>query len=329
MRHSFKGRLLAIPLVVVGCVCIASESRANELLFSPNVGAMLPISKYLLSVKKNVGGTTGFLVGYRFDLGDHFAIDLVAQPQFTIWNTQQPVGDDVSSMFIFTGGPRFVARDGRFEAHLDFQGGHYRDMSGPLNFKGPGFNAGGGLDFFITDRDVIGLWGRYDYAYIKPDLTSDLNERQFALTGLSYTRLFVAEAPLPPATAVPSPPPPPPPPPTAKRKLVLRGVNFDFDKSNIRADARPVLDEAVRVLKDDRQVDVSVEGHTDSIGTERYNQRLSERRARSVTDYLVRGGIARNRLSPKGYGESRPVASNDTADGRAQNRRVELRVLGE
>jgi len=139
-------------------------------------------------------------------------------------------------------------------------------------------------------------------------------------SGFSYNHSFAA-----PAVAEYVPPPPPPAP--VRRKIVLRGVHFDFDKSNIRPDARPILDEAIHILKDEPEIRVSVEGHTDSMGTEAYNQRLSERRARSVVDYLVAGGISRSRLDPVGFGESDPVASNATEEGRAQNRRVELKVL--
>lgn len=126
----------------------------------------------------------------------------------------------------------------------------------------------------------------------------------------------------------PAPPPPPPAPtPTpVPKKIVLRGVNFDFDKATLRADGKPVLDEAVRTLKDERDIKVSVEGHTDAIGSDAYNQRLSERRAGAVADYLAAGGIARARMATVGFGESKPVASNETEDGRAQNRRVEFRV---
>lgn len=108
---------------------------------------------------------------------------------------------------------------------------------------------------------------------------------------------------------------------------MLRGVNFDFDKSNIRADARPILDEAVRTLQGEPSIHVSVEGHTDAIGTDAYNQKLSERRARAVADYLAVGGVSRSRMTTEGFGESKPVANNATADGRAQNRRVELRII--
>lgn len=129
--------------------------------------------------------------------------------------------------------------------------------------------------------------------------------------------------PLPTLTPVPEAPPPPP----VHRKLVLRGVNFDFDKSDIRPDSRPVLDEAADALKESPNVRVAVEGHTDAVGTEMYNEKLSVRRAEAVFRYLVNHGVAPQRLEVAGYGKSRPVADNETESGRAQNRRVELHVL--
>ena len=111
-----------------------------------------------------------------------------------------------------------------------------------------------------------------------------------------------------------------------KKKIVLRSVHFDFNKSNIRPDAVPVLNEAVNVLKDEGTVAVIVAGHTDSIGTDAYNMKLSGRRANAVRDYLIKHGIPAKRIRVEAFGESKPVASNDTADGRAQNRRVELNL---
>jgi OOP family OmpA-OmpF porin len=128
--------------------------------------------------------------------------------------------------------------------------------------------------------------------------------------------------------AAPEPPPPAPAPtPAPKRKIVLRGVFFDFDAASLRADARPVLDEADRALREDPAIKVQIEGHTDSVGSDAYNQRLSERRARTVAEDLGAHGIAPTRLTVSGRGEAAPVSSNDTAEGRAQNRRVELRVV--
>jgi len=125
-------------------------------------------------------------------------------------------------------------------------------------------------------------------------------------------------------TVTTAPPPPPPPAPVAKKKLVLRGVNFDFDKATLQPAGVPILQEAAKILNDNPGVSVEVQGYTDSIGTDAYNLRLSQRRANTVKNFLVKQGVSSSRLTTKGYGESNPVASNETAEGRAQNRRVEL-----
>jgi OOP family OmpA-OmpF porin len=137
-----------------------------------------------------------------------------------------------------------------------------------------------------------------------------------------------AEPPPPPPPPEPAPPPPPAPPPIQEReRIVLRGVNFEFDRAEVRADAAVILDEAARLLRDNADVRVRIDGHTDATGPEAYNQGLSERRAEAVKNHLVENGIGADRLSTQGFGESEPIASNDTREGRALNRRVELKVL--
>jgi len=128
----------------------------------------------------------------------------------------------------------------------------------------------------------------------------------------------------PPPPPPPLPPPPPPPPPPVKEKLVLRGVHFDFNKSIIRPGDAAVLDEAAATLKANPNVTVDVNGYCDVIGGVEYNLKLSDRRSDAVVDYLVKAGIPESRLIPHGYGKTNFVATNDTAEGRAQNRRVEL-----
>jgi len=104
-------------------------------------------------------------------------------------------------------------------------------------------------------------------------------------------------------------------------------VYFDFDKATIKPEGKAVLDEAAALLQKHERVVVEVAGHTDSVGSESYNQGLSERRAVAVKEYLTAKGITASRLTARGYGEAQPVASNDTKEGRAENRRVELIVL--
>lgn len=104
----------------------------------------------------------------------------------------------------------------------------------------------------------------------------------------------------------------------------LRGVNFDFDKCDLRPDAVGILNNAVEVLNA-HSIVVSVEGHTDSRGTDAYNQKLSECRANVVKDYLQSNGVSQDKISGAvGYGESRPIDTSETEEGHAQNRRTEL-----
>jgi OOP family OmpA-OmpF porin len=135
-----------------------------------------------------------------------------------------------------------------------------------------------------------------------------------------------------------SPPAAPPPPPRAAPmaapapardncgRIVLRGVNFAFDSAEIDGSSSVVLDAAADQLKECPNVAVRVEGNSDAIGTDAYNQGLSERRAESVMGHMIGRGVSASRLTSVGYGESQPIASNETDEGRALNRRVELKT---
>jgi OOP family OmpA-OmpF porin len=101
-------------------------------------------------------------------------------------------------------------------------------------------------------------------------------------------------------------------------------VHFDFNKYNIRPQDAAVLDEAASTLKEHGNVSINVNGYCDAIGSVRYNLKLSERRSDAVVKYLADHGVAESRMTPHGYGKTDFVATNKTAEGRAQNRRVEL-----
>ena len=132
----------------------------------------------------------------------------------------------------------------------------------------------------------------------------------------------VAVAPAAPAPAYVAPAPTPA--PAAPQKLVLEGVNFDFDKATLRQEDIAIIDRDVTSLDSWGNANIEVAGHTDSRGSDAYNMNLSQQRAEAVRTYLVGKGIAADRLSAKGYGESQPVADNATDEGRFKNRRVEL-----
>jgi outer membrane protein OmpA-like peptidoglycan-associated protein len=140
----------------------------------------------------------------------------------------------------------------------------------------------------------------------------------------AFDEHWAEEAPPPP----PPPPPAPRPTPRHRQKIVLRGVNFDFNKSTIRRDAAATLDEAAVILRDQPNVEIFVDGYTDDVGSDAYNQRLSDRRAQAVVVYLSEAGVNTSRLRARGFGKTHPVASNATEEGRAENRRVELNLAG-
>lgn len=105
------------------------------------------------------------------------------------------------------------------------------------------------------------------------------------------------------------------------------GVTFDFGKANLKPQFYPALDNVASTLAQYNQTIVEVSGHTDSVGSDAANQTLSVQRANSVGNYLIGKGLVRERFEIVGFGETQPVASNDTDSGRALNRRVEIRVL--
>lgn len=108
--------------------------------------------------------------------------------------------------------------------------------------------------------------------------------------------------------------------------IVLHGVNFDNDLANLRPDAIAILDDAVATLKANTGVKVEIGGHTDSRNSDWYNLGLGERRAKAVMQYFISKGVDAERLSAKSYGESMPIADNETEEGRMRNRRVELKI---
>ncbi|OFZ84671.1 MAG: hypothetical protein A2W21_09330 [Betaproteobacteria bacterium RBG_16_66_20] len=144
---------------------------------------------------------------------------------------------------------------------------------------------------------------------------------------------------VPKPAAKPTPPPPPPPvkpavkpkpkpKPVAEKVTLAADVLFDFDKSILKTEGKNKLDDlATKVKAINLEVVIAI-GHTDSIGSDAYNQKLSVRRAESVKAYLVSKGVEPNRIYTEGKGEKQPVASNKTKDGRQKNRRVEIEVIG-
>ena len=282
-----------------------------------DIGAAIPISTYKQTA--GVGGAIAPFVGYQ--IGQDFAFTPIIQPQFAAFSSC--CGDTVASITSITAGFRLSLNEGPTEAYVGAQGGYYWQTTGPIDNNGAGYNVSGGVNYDFWPGTALGLFIAYHNAFMRPARFTTSDNTQFLVTGIEVRHRF---QPLPPgpapvvAEAAPAAAAP------MKRKIILRGVNFDFDKYNIRPDAVPILDEAARTLQEYGDVTIYVDGYTDAIGGDAYNQRLSERRANAVKEYLQRHGISGSRMTARGFGKTNPLATNATAEGRAQNRRVELIV---
>ncbi len=110
-------------------------------------------------------------------------------------------------------------------------------------------------------------------------------------------------------------------------KIVLNNIFYDFDKSTLRPESKTELDRLNDLLNSNPSMQIELSSHTDGLGSDEYNNRLSQSRAQSVVDYLTKKGISADRLTAKGYGKTQPIATNSTAEGRQLNRRTEFKVL--
>ena len=138
-----------------------------------------------------------------------------------------------------------------------------------------------------------------------------------------------AEPAKPTGPVTPAAPAAPAAPASVKKAITIQAeALFDFDKSVLKPDGKKSIDDAVAKMKDIDVEIVIATGHTDSIGTDAYNQKLSERRANSVKEYMVSKGVPATKITTLGKGETQPVATNKTKEGRAKNRRVDIEFKG-
>ena len=112
-----------------------------------------------------------------------------------------------------------------------------------------------------------------------------------------------------------------------KNGIVLNNIFFNYNKATLRPESKTELENLIKLMNDNPNIKIEISGHTDNIGSAAYNQKLSESRAKAVVDYLIEHGIERSRLSYRGYGFDKPIAPNDTEEGRQLNRRVEFKII--
>jgi OOP family OmpA-OmpF porin len=262
---------------------------------------------------------------------------------------------------------RVFARSSAMSPFLSIGAGYIKDDPNPVGRSegSPLAQAGAGLLIDVAENSsgsfVFQLRPEVKARWDFIDEADNSNFLDY-MAGLGFQFAFgPPRAPEPAPQAAPPPPPPPPPPPSPpppadsdgdgvldnvdqcpgtprgtavdamgcprKGSVTLQGVNFEFNSAKLTAESRPILDEVAADLKKHPRLKVEMEGHSDSVGADAYNLKLSQQRADSVREYLVSQGVPASQLTAKGHGETRPIASNATEAGRAENRRVAMSVV--
>ena len=183
-------------------------------------------------------------------------------------------------------------------------------------------NGSGGLPWKNGTNELCWRDGFWTPATAHPDCDGALKPPPAPMAPMA------APEPAPMAKPAPAPAPAPAPQPTTEKVTFAADAFFEFDKSTLKPEGKAKLDDLVSKMGGIALEVIIAVGHTDSVGSDAYNQKLSVRRSEAVKAYLVSKGVEKNRVYTEGKGEKQPVADNKTAEGRAKNRRVEIEVVG-
>ena len=361
MKRNTLFAVIALALGGAGAVGTAQAQDFGSWYIAPRLGAVVPDSNRTTKVSGFGGIGVGVWVNPNFAVDFEYGINNAdfknSSPRAT--HQWESVQLDVAARYFFgdigAGWRPYVVGAVGALRHKAYSGTLLQSQG--LSDAGgwdPMALLGVGIQYNLSDRLAFRgeVAARYDHdnnslnnslAFAPPGVPAGHPfKRESGFTdglvtvGLTYSFGGAPAAPPPPPPPPPpvAPPPPPPPPPAV---IDLKGVEFKFDhprpgeklvpslKAPTAASVQ-ILDEAVDTLKRNPDVKVEVDGHTDSKGTDAYNQKLSERRAKGVYDYLIAHGVPESQITgEKGFGESQPIDTNDTAEGRQRNRRVELK----
>ncbi|MGD8782398.1 MAG: OmpA family protein [Ignavibacteria bacterium] len=328
------------PRLIETNVAVSNASYGGfvgiERYFSEHVGARFQVKYSHLAYNWGAGlandGSTNAIAG-TFDLLYKFVPCEVVTPYLAVGfggiymmhdNPPNPAADDEfdSQFNIGMGADYGIDEDWKFNVELGYHTVTNGALDGLQGNSGGGGLVGGNNDTYMSLN--VGLTYMFDvgepsklcqlYDGIKVDYDPIDYERVENLIKKHIPREVVKEV------VVEKPV-------MKEAKWILVGVNFDFNSAKLKSEAYPVLFHAVQVLLQNPDLKVEIAGHTDNIGSESTNQKLSVKRAEVVKNYLVARGVNASRLTVKGYGESQPVADNKKASGRAMNRRIEFKVL--
>ncbi len=322
-------------LAALSCAVVAGQALAAELdtrlYLTPSVNFTVTDSDWYH--KQGMDNDFGFGLGvgkainqsWNLELNSNYAEYKLHNSAGTLKNT----GLGVDALYFFDRNPGF-------SPYALVGAGGVQTRALGISATNWSANAGLGAMKWIND---IAVRGDVRYRYI--DGVGGVNPGDWIATAGLVIPL--GAKPLPPAPReepapqpapepVPAPVPAPVEQPAIERpapqtKIILEGTNFDFDKATLRPSGKAKLDKDAEMLNTYPDINVDINGYTDSIGTQKYNLGLSKRRATTVKKYLESKGVGASRMTTKWFGKKDPVASNKTAAGRAENRRVEIIIL--
>ncbi len=328
-------------LVALSCVLMTGQALASNVdsrfYFSPSINATASDSSW------GMNNGLGFGVGVGKAISDSWNLELNGnynEQNLKSGNSSvRNMGYDIDAMYFFTRNPSFSpfieAGVGGVDTHLN------SNSSDQNNFAG---NVGVGAMTWIDDvalradiryRHIDGVTA-YNTGSFSPDdwiasvgLVIPLGAKPVPPAPAPAPEPAPAPAPAPEPEAAPAPAPEPVEVarPVAHTKIILEGTHFAFNKATLRPDGKEILDQNAVVLNKYPDINVEISGYTDSIGSAKYNMKLSKERAETVKKYLESKGISADRMTIKGFGKTHPIASNKTAAGRAKNRRVEIEIM--
>ncbi len=308
---------------VAGTACFA-QIVEDSLTFSPMIGG------YIFEGNQDVDDdvAAGLAAGYNFTK------NWGVEGAFMFVNTEDDISgsnESIDGRFYHLDAIYHFMADNKLVPYLAAGlGGITLEDNPDGGNTNPLFNYGGGIKYFLNEN--IALRGDVRHIVTFDDHYNNL----LYSVGLTFQFPIQCECAVPPAPEpppapkpvpvvekAPKPMPVPPPPPVMEEVSVNLHIEFDFDKSKIRSVYDDDFLRVAKFLKDYPEVTMVVAGHTDSIGSDEYNMKLSQCRAESARLYMISNyGIDPARVTAKGFGETQPIASNDTDEGRQRNRRV-------
>ncbi|MEP6886420.1 MAG: OmpA family protein [Gammaproteobacteria bacterium] len=342
--------------LIVAAAAVGGSALAADAYDDTGAWYLAPMGQYTFLDKDRISNNhAGYQIGLGYNFAPNFALEAaISNGSFKISGSGASEKLQASSLDLLY---KFLPVTSMVRPYIIGGTGAITDNVGRPAKNNTGWLAEAGAGVLIGLGDQTGSTrvqfrteAKYRYEFMKYTQYVP-NDPRDLIVGVGFQFMFGAPTPTPPPPPPPPPPPvvrelppPPPPPPPApvcqppagfqmdadchiiQQKVVVRAVDFEYNSTNLTLPARQTLDNVAAALMKQPELQVEIQGYTDSVGSVAYNLNLSQKRAESVKAYVISKGVSSSTLTAKGYGKAGPIASNSTEEGRAQNRRVEFDV---